>query len=99
MYTPPYREDAREVPPGYRGETFREEPCAPEAPPAACEAVACRKNHCLRDLFGQWDWKEFLTGDLLLIALALLLFFSKDGDGCEKDEDLWLLILILFFLK
>jgi hypothetical protein len=105
MYTPAYPEASRDLPPGYRGETFREEPCVPEASEAHADRETMAPSHAmrrggLRELLGHIDLKELLTGDLLLIAIALLLFFSKDEDGCdEKDDDLWLLLVILFFLK
>ena len=103
MYTPTYPEQT--LPPGDRGETFREEGCACREEPPCVQEPSCVQEQptCpkrgLHRLFSHMNWKEFLSGDLLLIAIAILLFFNDGGDDCEKDEDLWLLLLILFFLK
>ncbi len=46
------------------------------------------------------DFRSFLSGDLLLIAVALLLVAGDKDDGCEaEDNDLWLLLLLLYFMK
>ncbi len=47
---------------------------------------------------GDLNLGSLLSGDLLLIAVALLLVMGGDDD-CEDSGDLWLLLLLLYFMK
>ncbi len=48
---------------------------------------------------GDVNLKSLFSSDLLLIAVALLLV-TGDDDGCEsEDSDLWILLLLLYFMK
>ena len=42
---------------------------------------------------------EFWNGDLLLLAVAILLLTGRGDDCEEQDDDLWLLLLLLYFMK
>lgn len=105
MYTRAYSPPPQELPLGYGGEAFSQEApeCAPtqepqDTPPCA-PTMGRGKGWNLSHLFSHINLRELFSGDLLLIAIALLLFLGNEEDDCERDEDLWLLLLLLFFLK
>ncbi len=87
-----------------------EPPCCPPPKCDCREHEDCHKPKCGKKdssllsrflpggLFGG-GIKSFLSGDLLLVVLAVLLV-TGDSDGCEEeDNDLWLLLLLLYFMK
>lgn len=76
----------------------------PEAPPPPPPQPP-RKPLRRPPLFPLWDKLytngvgDLLSGDLLLIAVAALLLTGR-GEGCEEeDRDLWLLLLLIYFMK
>ncbi len=112
MYTrnPDDPHAAPDVPHGYGGNAFREEEHAKQLEediPVSNHAVPPRHEKrppprrpwfALPD-FRHFDLHSFLSGDLLLIAVALLLVTGRDDDCEEEDHDLWLLLLLLYFMK
>ncbi len=113
MYTRDYEQppQPREVPSGYAGSAFTQEEAAREPAGDTQEASACachpqkrRKQNFFLDRLlppslSQFDLRGFLTGDLLLIVLALLLVTGGEGDCEEDDHDIWLLLLLLVFIR
>ncbi len=108
MYNPPQREsgEEREIPRGYAGCAFD---TAPKCDSQSEEVSASAKDtpvpgllsslFPLRggSLFSGFSWRNLLDGDLLLIAIAILLLSSEEGNDC--DEHLWLFLLLLYFMK
>ena len=48
---------------------------------------------------GHLSLRSIWDGDLLILALAVLLFITKDEECEAEDEHLWLLLLLVFFMK
>ncbi len=106
MYTRPYPQDQTPPPTGYGGCMYQEESCSPlpdPVCPAPCEDAPTAKEKQKEGLLSKWlpdGLRGFLTGDLLLPAIALLLIASGDEGDCEtQDNDLWLLLLLLYIMK
>ncbi len=112
MYTREYppTEPTHEIPTGYAGNAFppRDAPPAESVAEAGARPYSPPKHH--RHDPGAWlsrlslsrlgdiNLRSFLSGDLLLIVVALLLVTSNDDD-CEESGDLWILLLLLYFMK
>ncbi len=112
MYTRPFSDgNTQDIPSGYHGNAFSQaDPSPAEEAPAAEETMARPMPHKKRredSLFsrlslsrlGELNLGSIFSSDLLLIAVALLIAMG-DSDGCEEeDNDLWILLLLLYFMK
>lgn len=112
MYSRDFHADS--VPPGYGGNAFTSQPpcedvpedaaprCCPEPPPPPPPPRKPSRRpplFPLRDKLYAGGVGDLLSGDILLIAVAALLLTGR-GEGCEEeDHDLWLLLLLIYFMK
>lgn len=113
MYSRDFHADS--IPPGYGGNAFPPQPSREEVPedsasrgcsdPLPPPSPPPRKPSRRPPLFPLWDKLyaggigDLFSGDLLLIAVAALLLTGR-GEGCEEeDHDLWLLLLLIYFMK
>ena len=106
MYSRPFPPSPRDLPDGYGGETFsppsepdpvRESEERREGPPAV--EAGKRSRSRLSSLLPGVNWREFLSGDLIILAVAILMLLDNGDDCEEEDNDLWLLLLLLYFMK
>ena len=96
MYSPYHPQD---VPEGYGGNACTPPRCPPEKEETGGSSGGLSALTSLFAPLSKLNLGGLLSSDLLLIAIALLLFSSKGDDCEEKDEDLWLLLVLLFFMK
>ncbi len=112
MYT---RESSHDIPSGYAGNAFPpmeerppQEPSPPEEdsvavgahphPPRRGHDAGSWLSRLSLSRIGDINLKSLFSSDLLLIAIALLLVTSKEDD-CEDSGDLWILLLLLYFMN
>lgn len=128
MYSRPFSSSIspQDIPEGYGGSAFGEDPAPPSAPAEAEEApkeeevreVGARASSSplsslfsgVLPLFGRhgkgrdcrdkFVFHDFFNGDFLLLVIAVLLLTGDRDDRCEEnDENLWLLLVLLYFMK